>query len=76
MTGNTNSALALVTNLPLDLSIDRYICPVKLVSITSSFATMAIEGILAVILMNLRIFQLHDFARFHPAGNIGLPVSN
>lgn len=71
MTGNTNSTLARFADYNLDISVDREICPLNLAPTTSTLATMAMGDILAVTLMNLRSFQSHDFARFHPAGNLG-----
>jgi arabinose-5-phosphate isomerase len=47
------------------------VCPLGLAPSTSTTAMVAVGDALAFVLMKMREFTHEDFARFHPAGNLG-----
>lgn len=71
MAGNPNSILARNSDIFLDVSVEREVCPNNLAPTTSTLATMAMGDALAVALIKARDFQPMDFARFHPGGSLG-----
>lgn len=71
MVGRRDSTLARAARFVLDVSVEREVCPLNLAPTTSTVATMAMADALAVALMQVRDFKPHDFARFHPGGNLG-----
>ena len=71
MVGNAASTLARHSDVVLDISVEREICPNNLAPTTSTLATMAMGDALAVSLIKLRDFKPDDFARFHPGGSLG-----
>jgi arabinose-5-phosphate isomerase len=71
VTGGLQSSLAKASAHVLDISIEREICPLNLAPTTSTLVTMAMGDALAVALMDARKFEPHEFARFHPGGNLG-----
>ena len=71
MTGKPASTLARNTDVHLDVSCEREVCPHNLAPTTSTTTTIATGDALAVALMLKRNFQPQDFARFHPGGSLG-----
>ncbi len=71
MTGNGNSSLARNSDIWLDISVEREVCPNNLAPTTSTLATMAMGDALAVALIKARDFKPLDFARYHPGGSLG-----
>jgi arabinose-5-phosphate isomerase len=71
MAGNGKSTLAKNSDVFLDVSVEREVCPNNLAPTTSTLATMAMGDALAVALIKARNFQPMDFARFHPGGSLG-----
>lgn len=71
MAGDRESTLASNSDVFLDISVDREICPNNLAPTTSTLATMAMGDALSVALMEAKDFQPQDFARFHPGGSLG-----
>lgn len=71
LVGRKDSTLAHNAHLVLDVSVERESCPLNLAPTTSTLATLAMGDAIAVALMQERNFQPHDFARFHPGGNLG-----
>ncbi|RQW87480.1 MAG: KpsF/GutQ family sugar-phosphate isomerase [Geobacter sp.] len=69
--GNSNSTLAKNSDVFLNVSVEREICPNNLAPTTSTLVTMAIGDALAVALIKARDFHATDFARFHPGGSLG-----
>ncbi|MBF0265910.1 MAG: KpsF/GutQ family sugar-phosphate isomerase [Gammaproteobacteria bacterium] len=69
--GITQSTLAQNSDVVLDVSVEREVCPNNLAPTTSTITTMAIGDALAVVLITSRGFQASDFARFHPGGSLG-----
>jgi arabinose-5-phosphate isomerase len=70
-TGNPNSALARAATVHLDIGVPAEACPLNLAPTASTTAALAVGDALAVTLLKARGFTEEDFARSHPAGNLG-----
>lgn len=68
---NPQSPLAHECDLVLDASIHHEADPLGIVPTTSALVTLALGDALACALMSRRGFAQADFARFHPAGQLG-----
>jgi len=71
MTGNANSGLARVATVHLEIGVPEEACPLNLAPTASTTAALAVGDALAVALLKARGFTEEDFARSHPAGNLG-----
>jgi arabinose-5-phosphate isomerase len=71
MTGNLRSALALRSDIVLDVGVKEEACPNDLAPTASTTATMALGDALAVALLKKRNFKSEDFAFLHPGGSLG-----
>lgn len=71
MTGNAGSTLARHADIHLDVSVAEEACPLGLAPTSSTTAALAMGDALAVALLQTRGFTREDFARSHPAGQIG-----
>lgn len=67
-TGNLESPMAAVSDIVVDVSVEREACPMGLAPTTSTTATLAMGDALAVVLINLRRFDRKDFKNFIPEG--------
>jgi arabinose-5-phosphate isomerase len=70
-TGNSNSALARIAAVHLDIGVPAEACPLNLAPTASTTAALAVGDALAVALLKARGFTEEDFARSHPAGSLG-----
>src|SRR5580692_9269516 len=70
-TGNSNSALARIATVHLDIGVPAEACPLNLAPTASTTAALAVGDALAVTLLKARGFTEEDFARCHPAGTLG-----
>lgn len=71
MGGNEKSFLATHCNFFLNTTVTKEACPNNLAPTSSTTVQMVMGDALAVCLMELGGFNGHDFARFHPGGNLG-----
>lgn len=71
MVGNLESPLAQKADVVLDVSVDKEADPLGIVPTSSSIVTLAMGDALASALMTARGFVEEDFARLHPAGQLG-----
>ncbi len=71
MTGNSSSLLAKYSNAHIKVWVKKEACPLNLAPTSSTTAALAMGDALAVALMELRNFKPHDFAQFHPGGELG-----
>lgn len=71
MVGNTDSFLAKSSDIVLNTTVSQEACPNNLAPTSSTTAQMVMGDVLAVCLMQLNGFSDHDFARYHPGGNLG-----
>ncbi len=71
ITGNRESPLARHADLHLSVAIDREACPLDLAPTASTTATLAMGDALAMALIEAKGFTREDFAKLHPAGQLG-----
>ncbi len=71
ITGNSNSSLAKLADLTLNIDIEQEACPLNLAPTTSTTATLVLGDALAVCLLKMRGFNEMDFANSHPGGSLG-----
>lgn len=69
--GNANSPLAEVADVVVDISFAREADPLGIVPTTSAMVGLAIGDALAAEIMHARGVSKLDFARYHPAGQLG-----
>jgi arabinose-5-phosphate isomerase len=70
-TGNSDSALARIATVHLDIRVPAEACPLNLAPTASTTAAPAVGDALAVALLKARGFTEQDFVRSHPAGALG-----
>lgn len=71
MTGKPGSTLARYASVHLDVSVDNEACPLGLAPTASTTAALVMGDALAISLLESRGFTAEDFARSHPAGQLG-----
>ncbi len=71
LTGTPDSDLARNADLRLLYVVPREACPLRLAPTASTTAALALGDALAMVLLEARGLTREDFARFHPAGNLG-----
>ena len=71
MTGNTASTLARHADIHIDVSVGKEACALGLAPTSSTTAALVMGDALAVALLEARGFTREDFARSHPAGQLG-----
>ena len=71
MTGKPGSTLANHADIHLNVAIEMEACPLGLAPTSSTTAALVMGDALAVSLLESRGFTAEDFARSHPAGQLG-----
>jgi arabinose-5-phosphate isomerase len=71
LVGRSESSLARGSNVVLEASVDREVCPLNLAPTASTAVAMAIGDALAAVWMERRGISPADFAINHPAGSLG-----
>lgn len=71
LTGNASSELAAQADHRLLYRAPQEACPLKLAPTASTTAALALGDSVAMVLLESRGFTRDDFARLHPAGNLG-----
>jgi arabinose-5-phosphate isomerase len=71
LTGNAESTLARRADVAIAVGPLEEVCPLGLAPSTSTTAMIAVGDALAFVLSRMRQFTHEDFARYHPAGNLG-----
>jgi len=71
MSGNQHSLLAKYSTCHINVSVKKEACPMNLAPTSSTMAQLAMGDALAIALIEKRNFQPHDFAQFHPGGELG-----
>lgn len=74
-TGNKNSTLAQVSDIIIDVGVEKEACPMGLAPTASTTALLAMGDALAVVLIKKRGFNQSDFKKFHPGGTLGQRLS-
>ncbi len=70
-TGTPDSDLACNADLRLLYVVPKEACPLRLAPTASTTAALALGDALAMVLLEARGLTREDFAKFHPAGNLG-----
>jgi arabinose-5-phosphate isomerase len=70
-TGNLESPMARMSDVVIDVKVEREACPITMAPTTSTTAAVAMGDAMAVVLMKMRRFGQKDFKRFHPGGTLG-----
>jgi arabinose-5-phosphate isomerase len=71
-TGNPRSTLARLSDVVIDIGVEKEACPFGLAPTSSTTAALAMGDALAVVLIEKKSFREEDFYKFHPGGNLGL----
>jgi arabinose-5-phosphate isomerase len=71
ITGQKRSTLARHADIVLHIPVTKEACPMNLAPTASTTAALALGDALAVVVLKQRGFREEDFARVHPAGNLG-----
>ncbi|OUV03240.1 MAG: D-arabinose 5-phosphate isomerase [Betaproteobacteria bacterium TMED82] len=71
ITGNTNSTLAILSDVHLNASVKTEACSLNLAPTASTTVALAMGDSLAIVLLEMKGFKADDFARTHPAGTLG-----
>lgn len=71
MVGNVRSYLAQQSDIVVNTTVQQEACPNNLAPTTSTTAQMVMGDAIAVCLMELKGFNSHDFAKYHPGGMLG-----
>jgi len=70
-TSHTGSDLARAADYRLVFRVPREACPLELAPTASTTAALALGDALAMVLLEARGLTRDDFAKYHPAGNLG-----
>ena len=70
-TGDMSSSLAKISDIAIDVSVEKEACPFGLAPTSSSTAALAMGDALAIALIDKREFREKDFYKFHPGGSLG-----
>jgi len=71
LVGRSESSLGCGSDVVLEASVDREVCPLNLAPTASTAVAMAIGDALAAVWMERRGISPADFALNHPAGSLG-----
>lgn len=71
ITGKNQSTLARNSSVVINVAISKEACPLGLAPTSSTTATLAMGDALAISLLQTKGFTKDDFARSHPAGQLG-----
>lgn len=71
MSRNPESLLAKYSTVHIKVWVDHEACPLNLAPTSSTTAALVMGDALAIALMQVRDFRPHDFAHFHPGGELG-----
>jgi arabinose-5-phosphate isomerase len=73
--GRATSTLGRSASVVIELGALQEACSLGLAPSTSTTAMLAVGDALALVTSRMRNFRREDFARFHPAGNLGRQLS-
>jgi len=71
ITGNRESSLAKVSDVHIEIKVEREADHLNLAPTSSSTAALAVGDAMAVILSEMKVFKEENFAVFHPGGSLG-----
>nr|VFK55457.1 MAG: arabinose-5-phosphate isomerase [Candidatus Kentron sp. TUN]VFK59268.1 MAG: arabinose-5-phosphate isomerase [Candidatus Kentron sp. TUN]VFK61461.1 MAG: arabinose-5-phosphate isomerase [Candidatus Kentron sp. TUN] len=71
LTGNPASHIAHLSDITIDVGVEKEACPLGLAPTASTTAALVMGDALAIALLDARGFGKEDFARAHPKGRLG-----
>ena len=71
ITGSANSSIAKASSVHFKVQVEKEACPHDLAPTSSTTASMVIGDALAISLIEEKNFSSEDFAKSHPAGELG-----
>lgn len=71
MTGNQNSSIGQISDVHLNVGVEKEACPHNLAPTSSTTVALAMGDALAVSILTNKGFSPDDFARSHPSGALG-----
>nr|VFK15821.1 MAG: arabinose-5-phosphate isomerase [Candidatus Kentron sp. LPFa] len=71
LTGNPTSHIARLSDITIDVGVEKEACPLGLAPTASTTAALVMGDALAIALLDARGFGAEDFARSHPKGRLG-----
>ncbi len=71
MTGNKDSSIGQISDVHLDVNVEKEACPHNLAPTSSTTVALAMGDALAVSILTNKGFSPDDFARSHPSGALG-----
>ncbi len=71
LTGNPDSPLAKVSDIVLNIGVEKEACPMNIAPTSSTTATLLMGDALMVALIEKRGFTAEKFAIYHPGGALG-----
>ncbi|WP_238924496.1 KpsF/GutQ family sugar-phosphate isomerase [Candidatus Vesicomyidisocius sp. SY067_SCS001] len=71
MTGNVNSSISKISDVHLDVNVEKEACPHNLAPTSSTTVALVMGDALAISLLTNKGFSVDDFARSHPSGALG-----
>jgi len=74
ITGRPESALAREADVHLEAAVAEEACPLNLAPTASTTAALALGDALAMVLLESRGLTREDFAKYHPAGTLGMTL--
>jgi arabinose-5-phosphate isomerase len=75
LTGDPSSPMARMSDVVINVGVEREACPIQMAPTTSTTAALAMGDAIAVVLMKLRNFNRRDFKKYHPGGSLGERLS-
>ena len=76
LTNNNESTIAKAGKINLVISADEEACPLDLAPTSSTTINLVFGDALAIALLEARGFSKDDFAKSHPAGQLGKKITN
>lgn len=71
ITGQSDSTLARIGDIVLDVHVEREACPLNIAPTSSTTNMLVLGDALAMTLLEARGFKKEDFAELHPGGSLG-----
>jgi arabinose-5-phosphate isomerase len=71
ITGAPESTLARLSNVTLNVVVEKEACPLNLAPTSSTTAMLALGDALAMVVLDAKGLSREDFSRYHPSGSIG-----
>lgn len=71
ITGQPGSTLGRISDIVLDVNVQREACPLNLAPTSSTTNMLVLGDALAMVLLEARGFKKEDFASLHPGGSLG-----